>query len=153
MSLLITCLDSPKALPIMQIGSQGKCALARLPYFVRRFHSPFATYHILYLGIAKNFMNFLVRHVSVQKGGIARTVKKLPCKTPLIARAVMAARLVHARLRSSPSCRAVNFFEHVGAMTIEECQLWLEVLSPYLMHDMLTFGLHPDILNMWCEIR
>ena len=126
---------------------------ARLPYFSRTFHAPFATYHVLYLGIVKNFVMLLIARLAVSNREAAdeAVAQVMPIEHPVHARHVLGARLQHMRLRTTPSCAAVNFLEHLAPMTIEEMQLWLESISPYLFHDMIEFGVPENLLVMWCE--
>lgn len=147
----------------VQEGSYGTCvfnqnglgneSLTALPYFRLSYHAPFAVYHVLYLGVAKDFIHFVIKRVTAPqtKDGIVEpsTAPVLPVLFPLHAKSTLVARLQQSRLRSAPSCGAVNFLEHVGAMTISEVQLWLEVLSPFLFHDMEAYGFKADLLVMW----
>lgn len=54
---------------------------------------------------------------------------------------MLVARLQHFRLHTQPSCAVVSFVERCGAYTIEETQLFMESLVPYLFHDMEKFGM------------
>lgn len=142
-----------QVLDCVQAGSYGTCEFAKLPYFRLQYHAPFAIYHILILGIWKDLLGAIVRRLNTSqlKDGKVDPKEALLLATlrPSLSKAILTGRLQHARLRSSPSCTAVNFMEHLGAMTIEEVQLLVEVLSPYLFHDMTKFGFKRDLLVMW----
>lgn len=244
LSLSHVSVQYPSRLWPLQFGSYGSPIFTPVPYFSCKFHAPYATFHLLILGVGVDHVKMLVRHMSnppkpktdckdkeprIEHEGVARqggarlestasgqgcsssgkkskalktanpnnrgkstrskvstgtgndkgrgkgaqgkgahagmatqagpcenqeknmpkTPKRIPMKTPLIARAVFPSRLLHARLRSTPSCTAVNITQYVSQMTIEEIQLFFEALSVYVMRDLDIFGLHQDIQIMW----
>lgn len=111
---------------------------------------PFATMHLTHLGNSKGFMKwFLKRLVTTEaKGGNTLTLQfeNHPTVTSLIV-----ARIRHMVLRSKPDCKLVDFTEHVNLLSIAEMQLIFEVAVPYLVHDLVAFGVPEFAVLLWCE--
>lgn len=139
---------------VVQLGSSGTCILAKLFYFNRVYHSPVAPYHVLHLGPVKDYAHLFNQRLGGTKKDesaeeAAATVMPIPPAMAKDIKVVLRARLKHFRLRDTPSCGAVDFMSYLASMTIEEIQLWLESLTPYLFHDLQKYGVDVNLLVMW----
>jgi hypothetical protein len=138
---------------VMQAGSRGQSEFVRasLEYWVPTCCHPVAVYHTTYLGPAKDFMRWLILRLGVGVKPDEELVLPIPLKNAL--KGLVAARLMHFVLRNKPDCIMVDFTTHLGRMTMSEMQLLFEVGVPYLVHDLVHFGVDPAILAMLLLLR
>jgi hypothetical protein len=121
-------------------GSKGESehALSGLGYWDVRMHAPCSVYHCTYLGIAKDFINWLL--VRIGEGKQPNETLVLPFKRPRDTKRLLQARRSHFILRDKPDCIMADFTQQMGNMTMSEMQLLFEVGVPYLCHDLCSFG-------------
>jgi hypothetical protein len=134
-------------------GSRGQSehALSGLEYWSVKMHAPFAVYHCTYLGIAKDFMNWLL--VRIGEGQQPKDTLVLPFARPRDTKRLLQARRSHFVLRNKPDCIMVDFTQQLGAMTMSEMQLLFEVGVPYFCHDLAAFGVPQMVVVMWLLLR
>ena len=134
-------------------GSRGLNEFSKngVPYWNVMLHFPVAVYHCLYLGIAKDFMRWLVTRLFPSKDDKAERLVTLP--NHLILQKVLQARLIQIVQRNKPDCFLVDFTQHLGAMSMSEMQLLYEVAVPYLVHDLRDFGVPEEVTAMWLFLR
>jgi hypothetical protein len=134
-------------------GSKGESehALSGLGYWDVRMHAPFAVYHCTYLGIAKDFINWLL--VRIGEGKQPNETLVLPFKRPRDTKRLLQARRSHFILRDKPDCIMADFTQQMGNMTMSEMQLLFEVGVPYLCHDLCSFGVPQMVVVMWLLLR
>lgn len=135
-----------------KFGSWGHSEFvrAKVPYWDSRLHAPFATYHVMYLGIAKDWLRWLnVRYAATSK----KEDTVLAFERPKDARTVLHNRLRQIVLRDKPDCLMVDFTQYVGSMSMSEIQLLYEVGVPYICHDLRDFGVPAAVVVMWLLLR
>jgi hypothetical protein len=137
----------------MQHGSKGQSEhdKSRLGYWHVRMHSPFAVYHCLYLGVAKDFISWLLVRIGVQPKPKDPLI--MPFGRPKDTHRLLQARRGHFVLRNKPDCIMVDFTQNLGSMTMSEMQLLFEVGVPYLCHDLAAFGVPAEAVTMWLLLR
>jgi hypothetical protein len=137
----------------MGAGSRGQTEHDKsgLGYWDVRMHSPFAVYHCLYLGIAKDFLSWVLVRLGVREAPKDPLV--LPFKRPRDVKRLLQARRNHFVLRSKPDCIMVDFTQHLGNMSMSEMQLLYEVGVPYFCHDLACFGVPQEVVVMWLLLR
>jgi len=132
------------------VGSRGSIEFvhARLPYWVSKLMSPFAVYHVLYLGIGKDFLHWLNKRLKAATEPHVMMLQKWEdIKLVLTS---LCQRIV---LRDKPDCILVDFTKHLGLMSMSEMQLFYEVAVPYLVHDLPAFGVPRELCVMWLMLR
>jgi hypothetical protein len=134
-------------------GSKGSSehALSGLHYWDIKKHAPYAVYHLLYLGIAKDMIRWLLVRIGAGDKPAGELV--LPFKRPRDVNRLLQARRGHFVLRDKPDCIMVDFTVHSGCMSMSEMQLLYEVGVPYLCHDLEAFGVPPMVVAMWLLLR
>jgi hypothetical protein len=134
-------------------GSKGlsEHALSGLGYWDVKLHAPFALYHCTYLGIAKDFINWLL--VRIGEGKQPNETLVLPFRRPRDTKRLLQARRAHFVLRDKPDCIMADFTQQMGNMTMSEMQLLYEVGVPYLCHDLASFGVPQVVVTMWLLLR
>jgi hypothetical protein len=137
----------------MGAGSRGQSEHDKsgLGYWDVRMHQPFAVYHCLYLGIAKDFLSWVLVRLGVREAPKDPLV--LPFKRPRDVKRLLQARRHHFVLRNKPDCIMVDFTQHLGSMSMSEMQLLFEVGVPYFCHDLSSFGVPLEVLVMWLLLR
>jgi hypothetical protein len=137
----------------VQAGSLGRTRYARLEYYDPTLHMPYASLHVHFLGTCKRFVEWIVDRLNGKDGadGARRGVGTF--KDPRLLKTVVGHRLKHFVLRSTTTCGVCNFVEHLGAMTIAEMQLLVEVVMPYLVHDWVELGVPEEVVVMTCASR
>jgi hypothetical protein len=137
----------------MQHGSKGRSEhdKSQLGYWHVRMHSPFAVYHCLYLGIAKDFMSWLLVRIGAHPKPKDQLI--MPFGRPKDTHRLLQARRGHFVLRNKPDCIMVDFTQNLGSMTMSEMQLLYEVGAPYFCHDLTAFGVPPEAVTMWLLLR
>jgi hypothetical protein len=136
-----------------QHGSKGSSehVLSALPYWDVKMHHPYAVYHLLYLGVAKDFLHWLL--VRLGAGDKPDGVIACPFDRPRDLGRLIQARRGHFVLRDKPDCIMVDFVKLSGKMIASEFQLVYEVGVPYYCHDLEAFGLPPIVNAMWLLLR
>jgi hypothetical protein len=137
----------------MGAGSRGQTEHDKsgLGYWDLRMHSPFAVYHCLYLGIAKDFLSWLLVRLGVREA--PKDTLVLPFKRPRDILRLLQARRNHFVLRNKPDCIMVDFTQYLGSMSMSEMQLLYEVGIPYFCHDLACFGVPQEVVVMWLLLR
>jgi hypothetical protein len=137
----------------MAAGSRGQTEHDKsgLGYWDVRMHSPFAVYHCLYLGIAKDFLSWVLVRLGAREAPKEPLV--LPFKRPKDIKRLLQARRNHFVLRNKPDCIMVDFIQHLGSMSMSEMQLLYEVGVPYFCHDLASFGVPSEVVVMWLLLR
>jgi hypothetical protein len=137
----------------MAAGSRGQTEHDKsgLGYWDVRMHAPFAVYHCLYLGIAKDFLSWILVRLGVREAPKEPLVS--PFKRPKDVKKLLQARRLHFVLRSKPDCVMVDFTAHLGSMSMSEMQLLYEVGVPYFCHDLASFGVPQEVVVMWLLLR
>lgn len=131
----------------VQMASHGLTAYAGLEYYDPKLNQPYAMYHALYLGVAKDYVKWVEQRLN---SGEDKEGRPLPgaFQNAALTKSLVRARLRHFVLRSVSRCRVVDFTQHVKQMTIAEMQLLFEVGLPYIMHDWLRLGV-PEVVVLW----
>jgi hypothetical protein len=140
----------------MQVGSHGVPEFVySYPDFKYLHHTPVALYHMLYLGPGKQTLRQFTRRLKEQPARGTAAWDKAPkvqlFQRPALIRSLFTARLKHVVLRSAPTCTLLDPQEFLTEMTIAETQLFYEVFLPYLLHDVVNFGIPESFVLMWYD--
>jgi len=117
-------------------GTKGRSEHARagLPYWCPLLMSPFAVYHVTYLGIGKDFLRWIVTRLSPNPE--KHRVQFLYPKDVGVVLRGMLGRIV---CRNKPDVDVKDFTKELGNLTMAHMQLLYEVAVPYLCHDLVAF--------------
>jgi hypothetical protein len=145
--------ESKKEALYKTAGSKGESEHSRsgLGYWDVKKMSPWAVYHCLYLGIAKDFISWFLVRLGETPGPQQEAV--LCFTRPRDVKRLLKARRAHFVLRDKPDCIMVDFTAYSNSMSMSEMQLLYEVGVPYMCHDLAAFGVPQMVVVMWLLLR
>jgi hypothetical protein len=138
----------------MANGSKGQAEMAKvgISYWDMLLFHPVAVYHTTYLGPGKDCFKWWQVRVGSrphrQSGPLV-----LPFDRPKDVKTILNARRAQVVLRNKPDCILVDFTQHLSMMSCSEMQLLFEVFVPYMVHDLVAFGVPKEAVIMMLLLR
>lgn len=136
-------------------GSKGQAEMAKagIPYWDMLLFHPVAVYHTTYLGPGKDLIKWWLARLGGRSSSKLQEPLLLTFDRPKDTKTIVQARRAHVVLRNKPDCILVDFTQHLGSMSCSEMQLLFEVFVPYMVHDLVAFGVPPPAVIMMLLLR